>query len=81
MVGDLGERPADFHGIEEVGGGGEPIAQATDALERQPGGLGLLQELRNAGARKPHRGGEIFAGVEGAIGKLAQKRESERSEH
>ena len=67
--------------IEKVGRVEQPIAAAADALERESGGLGLLQHLRDAGARQPDRGGEILAGVEGAVGKLAQQRESERSEH
>ena len=59
-------------GIQEVGGGGQAIAQSADALKRKPGRFGLLQQLGNPGAREPHRGGEVFAGVEGAVRKLAQ---------
>ena len=67
--------------VEEVGRFEEPITAPLDALEREPGRLGVLQHLRDAGAREPHLGGEVLAGVEGAIGELAQQRESERSEH
>ena len=76
LDGEVVQRAADFVGVEEVGGGGQPVAQAAHAFQRQPGRLGLLQELRNAGAGEPHRRGEVFAGVEGAVGKLPQQRES-----
>ncbi len=75
------ERRADGCGVQEIGGGEQPIAAAADALERKTGRFGLLQQLRNAGARQPHRRGEIFAGVEGAVRKLAQQRETQRSKH
>ena len=67
--------------VEEIGGRLEPVAQAADALERQPGGFGLPQQLRNAGARQPHLRGEVLARVEIAVRQLAQQRETERSEH
>ena len=75
------EREAHGGGVEEVGRGLQPVAEAADALEREPGGLGLPQELRNAGARQPHLRGEVFARVEIAVRQLAQQRETERSEH
>ena len=84
-LGDLGavtgEREAHRGGVEEVRRGLEPVTEAADALEREPGRLGLPQELRNAGARQPHLRGEVFARVELAVRKLAQQRETERSKH
>ncbi len=68
-------------GVEKVGRLEQTVAAALDALERETRRLGVLQRLRNAGARQPHFRGEIFARMEGAIGELAQQRESERSEH
>ena len=59
----------------------QAVSAAADAFQRQTSGLSLLEELRNACARHPHRRGEVFTGMEGAVGKLAQERESERSEH
>jgi hypothetical protein len=37
--------------------------------------------LRNAGASEPHLRGEVFAGMERAVRKLAQQGEAERSKH
>ena len=59
----------------------EPVAETADALEREPGRLGLPQELRNPGARQPHLRGEVLARVEVAVRQLAQQRETERSKH
>ena len=73
------ERTCD--GIEKIGRGDQPIAPTANALERKPGGLGLTQQLRNAGARQPHLRGEVFTGMESAVRKLAQQGESERSKH
>src|SRR5205814_6029945 len=75
------ERLADLVGTEKIGGCKQPVAPPTHSFERQPGSLGLLQKLRDPGARQPDRRGEIFAGVESAVRKLAQERESKRSEH
>ena len=77
----LDQRVADRDGVEEVGRGHQPVAAAANPFERKPGRLGLPQKLRNAGARQPHLRGEVFAGVESAIRKLAQQGESERSKH
>ena len=78
---DAAQRRTHGVGIEKIRRGEKPVAAAADALERQSGGFGLLEKLRDAGAREPHRRGEVFAGVEGAVRKLAQQRESKRSEH
>ena len=78
---DVVQRPADLVGVEEVGRCREAIAEPPHAFQRQPGRLRLLQKLRNAGASEPDRRGQVFAGMERAVGKLAQKRESKRSEH
>ena len=75
------ERCPDLVGIEKIGGCEQAVAASTNAFERKPGRLGLLQKLGDAGARQPYRCGEIFAGMESAIRKLAQERESKRSEH
>src|SRR5207249_10859674 len=75
------ERAADLVGVQKIGGREQAVAAAADPFQRQSGGLRLLQQLGNAGARQPHRRGEVFAGVESAVRKLAQERESERSEH
>ena len=68
-------------GVEEIGRREQAVAAAAHALQRQPCRFRLLEQLRDAGARQPHRRGEVFAGVEGAVRKLAQQRESKRSEH
>ena len=65
-----------FVGIEEIGRAEQPVAAPLDALEREARGLGVLQDLRNAGAREPHRVGEVLTRVEVAIGEMAQQRES-----
>ena len=75
------ERSADFLDVEEVGRGEQPIASTAHALERETRRFRLLEKLRNPGARQPHRRGKVFARVESAIGKLAQKREAKRSKH
>ena len=75
------EGEADRGGVEEIGGRLEAVAEATHALERQARGLGLAQELRHPRARQPHLRGEVLAGVEVAVRKLAQERETERSKH
>ena len=71
----------DLLGVEEIGRAEQPVAAPLDALESESRGLGILQDLRNAGAREPHRVGEVLARVEVAIGEMAQQRESERSKH
>ena len=71
----------DCRSVEKIRGREQPVAAAPDALEREAGRFGLLQQLGNAGARKPHRCGEILARVEGAVRKLAQQRETQRSKH
>ena len=63
----LAQRGADQVGREEIGRGQQPVAAAADAFQRQTGGFGFLQNLRNAGARHPHRLGEVFTGVESAV--------------
>jgi len=63
----------------KFGGLQQPVAPALDPLQRQPCRLGVLQHLRNAGASEPHLRGEVLTGMEVAVGKLAQQRESERS--
>ncbi len=68
-------------GVEKIGRLEQPVAAALDPLEGEARGVGILQDLRNAGARQPHLGGEVLTGMELSIGKLAQQRESERSEH
>ena len=78
---EIGQRGADRIDVEKIGGCQQAITAAADTLQRQPGGFRLLQKLRHAGARQPHRRGEVFARVECAVGKLAQKRESKRSKH
>ena len=65
----LGERGARCPGVEEIGCLEEPVAAALDPLERKPRRLGVLQDLRNAGAGQADLGGEIFAGVECPIGR------------
>ena len=75
------KRLAHFDGVEEIGRRDEPVPPAAYALEREPGGLGLAQELRDARTRQPHLRGEIFTGMERAIRKLAQQRETKRSKH
>ena len=77
----LGEARPDLLGVEEIGRLEQAVAAALDPLEREARRAGVLQDLRNAGARQPHLGGEVLAGMELSIGKLAQQRESERSEH
>ena len=77
----LAQRLAHPRSIEEVRRGDEAVPAAPDPLQRQPRGLGLAQQLGHAGARQPHLRGEVFAGVESAVRKLAQERESERSKH
>jgi hypothetical protein len=81
LAGDVVQEPADLVGVEEVGRCREAISEPPHAFQRQPGRLRLLQKLRNAGAREPHRRSQVFAGVECAVSKLAQERESKRSEH
>ncbi len=66
----------DLLGVEEIGRAEQPIAAALDAFEGEARGLGVLQDLRNAGAREPHRIGEVLTRVEVAIGEMAQQRES-----
>jgi hypothetical protein len=56
-------------------------AAALDPLQREPRSLGLLQNLRHAGARQPDLGGQIFAGMKVAVGELAQQCEPKRSKH
>ena len=68
-------------GVQKVRRLEQPVAAALDAFEGEPRRPGVLQDLRNAGARQPHLGGQVLAGMELSIGKLAQQRESERSEH
>ena len=77
----LGEPCPDLLGIEEIGRFEQAVAAALDPLEGEAGRAGVLQDLRNPGARQPHLGGEVLTGMEFPIGKLAQQRESERSEH
>ena len=55
---------------EYIARAGRP--ETAHALQRQPGRFRLLEQLGNAGTRKPHGRGEIFARMEGAIRKLAQ---------
>ena len=78
---DRGERGLDRLRVEKIGRLEQPVAAALDPLHREARGLGVLQHLRNAGAGQPDLGGELLAGVKVTIGKLAQQRESERSEH
>ena len=59
----------------------QPVAPALDPFERQSRRPGILQDLRDARARQPYLGGKVLAGMELSIGKLAQQRESKRSEH
>jgi len=80
----LGERREPVAGcfrIEEIRGFEQPVAAALHPFQRKAGDLGVLQDLRNAGARQPDLVGQVFARVELAIGELAQQRESQRSEH
>jgi len=78
---EFDQRLAHFAGVEEIGRGNQPVASATNALEREPGGFGLLENLRHAGARQPHFGSQILAGVESAIRQLAEQRKTDRSKH
>ena len=80
-VGKLGELRPHLLRIEELRRLEQPVAAALDPLQRQPGRPGVLQDLGNTGARQPHLGGKVLAGMELPIGKLAQQRESKRSEH
>ena len=81
LVGKRGQARRHRLAVEEIGRLQQPVAAALDPLQRQSCGLGVLQHLRNAGASEPHLRGEVFTGMEVAIGKLAQQRESERSKH
>ena len=67
--------------VQEIRRLEQPVAAALDPLEREAGRPGILQHLRNARARQPDLGGKVLAGMELSIGKLAQQRESKRSEH
>ena len=78
---EIFERRPDGRSIEEIGRREQPVAPSADAFQRETRRFGLFQQLRNAGAREPHRSGEILARVEGAVRKLAQQREAQRSKH
>ena len=67
--------------VQKFGRLEQSVAAALDPLEGQAGRAGILQHLRNPGTGQAHRGGEILTRMELPIGKLAQQRESKRSEH
>ena len=67
--------------VEEIRSLEQPVAATLQALEGEAGALGLLEHLRNPRARQAHLGRKILARVELSVGKLAQQREPERSEH
>ena len=80
-LGKLGKPRADLFRIEEIRRLEQPVAAALHAFQREAGAFGVLQHLRNARARQADLGRKILARVELTIGKLAQQRESEGSEH
>ena len=51
-------------GVEEIRRLEQTIPATLDPLEREAGRLGVLQHLRDAGARQPHLRGEVLTGVE-----------------
>ena len=79
--GKLDEPRLHLLGVEEIRRLQQPVAAALDPLQGKARRAGILQHLRDACARQPHLGGKILTGMELSIGKLAQQRESKRSEH
>ena len=77
----LGQPAADFLGVDEIGGFEQPIATALHPFEGEARAFGVLEDLGNPRPSQADFVGQILAGMEFSIGKLAQQRESKRSEH